>query len=246
MPIVSLTLISFVAWFLSTLSGGGSPFILIPVINLILGAAAVPPVITTGMLLGNLQRVLMLWRDIDWRLTFWYLPGAITGSVLGAYTFTHIHLAWLQVLIGLFLLSNIFTFGFGKKERTFKVAEWYFLPAGFFKSFISGLIGSSGPVLNPFYLNYGLVKEQLLATKSLHMASLHVVKIIAYVAFGAFTPEYFGYGLIIGLAALPANLLGKQILGHMNPLHFRQLVLWSMAIGGGFMLWQERAFLSFW
>lgn len=38
------------------LAGGGSPFILLPVVSLLLGAQAVAPVITTGLLIGNAQR----------------------------------------------------------------------------------------------------------------------------------------------------------------------------------------------
>jgi len=176
MTIILLVLASFIAWFISSLAGGGSPFIIIPMVNFLLDAQAVPPVVTTGMLLGNLQRVFLFWQDIDWRLTWWYLPGAVLGAVLGAFVFTQTELQWLQVLLGLFLVSSVFSFGFGKKEHSFKVQGWFFLPAGFVYAFLSGLIGSIGPVLNPFYLNYGLVKEKMIATKSAHVLVVHVAK----------------------------------------------------------------------
>ena len=63
---------SWVGWLLSTLAGGGSPLILIPAVSFLLGASAVPPVITTGMLLGNTQRIFLYWREIDWQLMGWY------------------------------------------------------------------------------------------------------------------------------------------------------------------------------
>lgn len=53
---ISLFIASFLAWFFSMLAGGGSPFILIPMISLLLGSTAVAPVITTGLLIGNTQR----------------------------------------------------------------------------------------------------------------------------------------------------------------------------------------------
>ena len=97
MPIVYLSVVSFFAWIVSTLAGGGSPFVLIPLINLLMGASSVPPVITIGMFFGNAHRVFLFWREIDWQLTAWYAPGAIAGAILGAYTFTQIHLDWLQI-----------------------------------------------------------------------------------------------------------------------------------------------------
>ncbi|MFN5817190.1 MAG: sulfite exporter TauE/SafE family protein, partial [Pseudanabaena sp.] len=52
-------------------------------------------------------------------------------------------------------------------------------------------------------------------------------------------------GLVIGLAAIPANLIGKAILKRMSHHQFRQLVLAFMVVGGAWMLWQQRnLFLS--
>ena len=85
MVALSLFAASFVAWFLSMLAGGGSPFILIPLISLWIGVQAVAPVITTGLLVGNTQRSLFFWRDIDWTVTAWYVPGAVVGALIGCY-----------------------------------------------------------------------------------------------------------------------------------------------------------------
>ncbi|MGI2904426.1 sulfite exporter TauE/SafE family protein [Tolypothrix sp. VBCCA 56010] len=246
MLIFSLAIVSFFAWLVSTLAGGGSPFMLIPLINSIQGAASVPPVITIGMFFGNAHRIVLFWRYIDWNLTLWYIPGAIVGAMLGAYTFTQIHLDWLQLLIGVFLVISIFGFGLEQKETTFKVKAWYILPAGFVKAFVSGLIGTTGPVLNAFYLNYGLVKEELIATKATHVVIIHLVKILTYATFGVLSPQIIAIGLIIGLVAIPANFLGKYILNKINAQQFRSIVLATMAISGVWMLWGQRDLLVFW
>ena len=244
MTIFLLVLASFIAWFISSLAGGGSPFIIIPMVNFLLEAQAVPPVVTTGMLLGNLQRVFLYWQDIDWELTWWYLPGAISGAVLGSFVFTRTELPWLQVLLGLFLVTSVFSFGFGKKEQSFKVQGWFFLPAGFVYAFLSGLIGSIGPVLNPFYLNYGLVKEKMIATKSAHVLVVHAAKMVTYAALGALTLPYLGYGLIIGIAAAPANWLGQIALQKISEQQFRQIVIALVTISGVFILWDQRDFFA--
>jgi uncharacterized membrane protein YfcA len=255
MQIIYLSLVSFFAWIVSTLAGGGSPFVLIPLVNLLMGAASVPPVITIGMFLGNAHRILLFWRDINWELTMWYAPGAIVGSFLGAYTFTQIHLDWLQLIIGIFLIISAVLFALEQTpapveadlslpipvdEPKFKLKAWYIMPAGFFKAFVSGLVGTTGPVLNPFYLRYGLVKEQLLATKATHVVIIHLVKIITYSVFAALSRDDVIAGLAIGLAAIPANLIGKMLLSRMSPHQFRQIVLAFMAVGGIWMLWGQR------
>ena len=244
MTILLLVLASFIAWFISSLAGGGSPFIIIPMVNFLLEPQAVPPIVTTGMLLGNSQRAFLLWQYIDWRLTWWYLPGAVIGAVLGAFIFTQTQLQWLQVILGLFLVSSVFSLGFGK-EQSFKVPGWFFLPAGFVYAFLSGLIGSIGPVLNPFYLNYGLVKEEMIATKSAHVLVVHVVKMITYAALGALSLPYLGYGLVIGIAAIPANWLGQMALQKISDEQFRQFVIALVTISGLLILWDQRDFFAF-
>lgn len=245
MQIVYLASVSCVAWFISLLAGGGSPFILIPLVNVMLGVAEVPPVLTIGMGLGNAHRMFLFWREIDWTLTLWYTPGAIAGAVLGAYTFTQLHLAWLQLLIGLFLIISMVSLWFSPQESTITIKAWYILPAAFVKAFVSGLIGTTGPILNVFYLSYGLVKEELIATKAVHMVIVHVIKLITYGFFGALSHLSFSAGLTIGLAAIPANFIGQYILKKMNAKQFRQLVLVSMAISGLWMFWGQISLLNF-
>ncbi len=296
-PIVYLSIVSFFAWIVSTLAGGGSPFILIPLVNLLMGAAAVPPLITIGMFLGNAHRVSLFWHDIDWKLTVWYAPGAIVGAVLGAYTFTKIHLDWLQIIIAIFLIISAVFFELEKSPEKvvedknlknikllnnshdleeleelielnqlgelsdlsaleqselipegipqssksgFQLQAWHIMPAGFLKAYVSGLVGTTGSVLNPFYLRYGLVKEKMIATKATHMTIIHLVKIITYGALAAISKEQLIAGLAIGLAAIPANLIGKALLKRMSQNQFRQIVLAFMVIGGSWMLWGQR------
>ncbi len=246
MSILVLTFASFASWFFSTLAGGGTPLILIPVIATCLGATAVAPVITVGMLIGHFQRLFLYWRSVRWQLMWWYLPGAIVGAGLGAFIFTIVKLEWLSILLGLFLLISIASYKSTADKPLFPVRSWYFLPAGFIFAFLSGLIGSTGPMLNPFYLNYGLDKEETIATKSAHLLVVHIIKILAYAKFGALTWLYLDYGVIIGLAAFPGNWLGQMALQKVSERRFRQFLTSFVALSGILILWQERKFWAFW
>lgn len=247
---LSLFVVSFLAWFLSMLAGGGSPFILIPVISLLLGAPSVAPVITTGLLIGNTQRGISFWQHVDWQVTAWYVPGATIGALIGCYGLTQIHVEGLQLLLGVGLLVMVAHYLLApKRDRVgdqLTVKAWYFLPLAFVNAIGSGLIGSTGPVMNPVYLNYGLEKEAMVATKAFNKAVLHLVKLTAYAAFGSLSPEYLAYGLVIGLGAIPANWLGKLVLAKMSTQQFRQLVFAFVAISGVAMIWQQRHFLTVW
>ncbi|MEM9164802.1 MAG: sulfite exporter TauE/SafE family protein [Cyanobacteria bacterium P01_F01_bin.4] len=244
MILIILGTVSCVAWFLSMLAGGGSPFILIPLVSSLLGVQAVASVITTAMLVGNTQRCLFFWGQIDWRLTVWYVPGAIAGALLGAYGLTFIHLEHLQFFIGIGLLAMVFSYLIFPKDSSIEIKAWYFLPVAFLNAVGSGLIGSTGPVMNPLYLGYGLVKEAMIATKSLHKALLHTVKLSAYLALGVLQTDYFLYGLFIGLAGIPANWLGKLVLARISDDRFKSIVFGFVALSGLVMLWQQRGVVA--
>jgi len=244
MTFVLLAVGSAFAWFISTLAGGGSPLIMIPLLSSVLGSEAIPPVITFNVLVGSLQRTWSLWRYIDWQVTLWFMPGTIVGAILGAYTLTQLNLEWLQIFVGLFLIYSLFSFGCGKKERSFNVELWHFLPSSFLLAFISGIIGSTGPVVNVFFLNYGLVKEDMIATKSFNVVMLNLIKIIAYINLGVLKPEYVGYGLLISVAAIPGNWLGELVLEKMSAKQFRTVVLSVMLISGMFMIWDQRQYAA--
>jgi len=242
--IIGLLVASLIGWLVSSLAAGGSPLILIPVLSLVMEAKLIPPIITIGMLIGNSQRVGLYWQSIDWELTSWYLPGGIVGAIAGAFLFTQLQLEWLSLLLGLFLITSIFSYRLANQLTVFQIKKWQFLPAGFIYAFLSGLIGSTGPILNPLYLNYGLKKESLIATKSIHVLVIHYVKLIAYGAFGALSLPILGYGIIIGIGAFPGNWLGLKILERMEEQQFRQLVFAFVVFSGIMFVWEQRDLFS--
>lgn len=239
--LIGLSLISVVGWFISTLSGGGSALLIMPVVGLLLGARAIPPVTTVGAIVGNTDRFLTYREQVRWQVIYWEAPGAILGSCLGAFILTRLRVEYLGAIVGIFLLLSALSF-FGKKDterKTFQVKAWYFLPAGFIYSTLSGIIGSMGPLLLPFYLNFGLEKETLLGTQAANRMVVHLTKLVAYLIFGLLTPHYFIYGILMGLCAIPGNWMGNLVLKHLSEQQFRQVVMTFVLCSGLLMMWQN-------
>ena len=247
---VCLTLTSIGSWFFSTVAGGGSSLILMPVIGSFLGAQAIPPVTTVGGIFGNCERVFVFRDHIRWDLIAWEFPGSISGACLGAFTLTMIHTEWLSLAIGIFLLASAANYVrknyfFPQQESSFQVRPWYFLPGGFIYALLSGILGSMGPILAPFYLNYGLTKEELLATQAANRAVIHMIKVFAYAYFGILTLHDLSFGLLVGLAAFPGNWLGHRVLAKISEQRFKQLVISFVAFSGLLMLWEQHELLGF-
>jgi uncharacterized membrane protein YfcA len=148
----------FVAWIVSTVGGGGGATLLVPLVGFIAGAQAVAPVTTVATLIAGGGRAFVFWKDIDWSVVAWGLPGAAIGALLGAALFSKAPAEWLQIFVGLFLISTVLQYRFGEKERTFKAQKWWFFPVEIVIGFLSGLIGAMDPIMNTLYLNAGVTK----------------------------------------------------------------------------------------
>lgn len=236
--IIYLALASSVSWFISTITGGGSSFLMMPIIGLVFGSAAIPPVITVSATFGNTERAIVYWKSIRWAVIRWELTGFAAGSYLGAFTLTNIHGDWLTILIALYILFS--AIGLFRKGETsaLTMRSWYFLPAGFLYAWLSGILGSIGPILTPLYLGYGLSKEEFLATQAASRAILHFLKIAAYIGFGILSAENLWYGVLIGIAAFPGNWLGHLVVEKISEKLFQQIVLGFMLLSSLLMLGQ--------
>lgn len=148
--LVGLFFAGMAAFIISTISGGGGAMLLIPATSWMIGTAVAPPVINSATLISNTSRLYLFWNDIDWSLTKYYVPSAIIGVWLAAFVFSHLDAGWIQLLVGVFLVSTIFQYKFGKVNKTFDMPKAGFIPLGFMIAFMSTLVGGLGPILNPF------------------------------------------------------------------------------------------------
>ena len=238
-PIWHLTGLFFagmLAFIISIISGGGGAILLIPVTSWIIGVTAAAPVINLATFISNGSRMYLFWNDIDWSLTKYYLPSAIVGAWLAALVFSRLDAGWIQLLIGVFLVSTIFQYKFGKVSKTFDMPKVGFIPLGFVIAFMSTLVGGLGPILNPFYMNSGLEKENLIATKTANSFFVGIIQISSYAFFGIFTFKLWIYGLILGLGAVIGNIIGKRFLAGMSISQFRIMLLILMVISGLVMI----------
>jgi uncharacterized membrane protein YfcA len=105
-------------------------------------------------------------------------------------------------------------------------------------------VGASGLLVNPFYLNHGLMKEAMLATRAVNSLAIQLVKIAAYVAFGVLDWRLARHGLVAGAGAIAAIWLANPWLRHLSSYRFRQFAVFVMLFGGLLILWQQRAFLA--
>lgn len=217
---------------LSTISGGGGAMMQIPILNFLIGTPQTAPVINLGALISRPARIALFWKYINWKVFWYFVPSAIIGALLAAWLFSEVKIYWIQIVVALFLISTFFQYRFGKKQSSFPVKLWYFIPLGFFISIVGTFTGGMGPILNPFLLNIGIEKEELVATKAAQSLFLGLSQISGYTYFGLLSKELWIYGIALGLGASLGNFFGKLLLKRMTKLAFRRWVIAIMVLSG--------------
>ena len=225
-----------IAFMIATIAGGGGALLLIPVTSWIIGTSFAPPAINLGTFISSPTRLYLFWNHVDWSLVIYYVPSAIVGVCLAALLFNSLELGWVQLLIGIFLVSTIFQYRFGKVAKTFDMPKVGFIPLGLVICFFSTLVGGLGPVLNPFYMNAGLEKEKLIATKIANSFFVGMVQIGSYTFFGILTAQIWIYGLVLGSGAILGTIIGKWLLRGISIRQFRILVIIIMVVSGFMMI----------
>jgi uncharacterized membrane protein YfcA len=132
----------------------------------------------------------------------------------------------------------------GARQRSFDMRLPWFLPVSFVSGLMSAVVGASGLLVNPFYLNYGLMKEAMLATRAVNSLAIQLVKIGAYVMFGVLHWRLARHGLLAGAGAIMAIRLSNPWLRHLSSFRFRQFAVLVMLFGGLLILWQQWTFLA--
>ena len=234
----------FACWAISTFTAGGGSVMILMIVSLVLGGPGAAPVVGVASFVAGPARAAALWSHIDWGLVRWYAPGAVAGAYTGAWVLSRLSAHWIEVMLALFLVSTVWQYRLGERPRSFRMRRPWFVPVSFCSGLVSGTVGASGLLVNPFYLDYGLEKESMLATRAVNSTVIQVVKIAAYAALGVLDWPLLRYGLAAGAGAATAIAIANPWLARLTHRRFRQLAVLAMFLGGLAMLWRQRSFLA--
>ena len=221
---------------LSGIVGFGASIMLMPVLMLAFGPQEAVPIMAIAALLANFSRVLVWWREVDWRANAYYCSTAVPMAALGARTLLILDPRIVEgILGGLFLL--MIPARRWLVARGMRVKAWHLPIVGAGIGFLSGMVASTGPINTPFFLAYGLVKGAYLATEAVGSMAIGITKAIVFQRFDALPLETVGRGLLIGASLMIGSRLAKGFVLRLDAGQFRLLMDLLLAGAGLVLLW---------
>ena len=205
---------------LTAMVGYGGGMILMAVLLQFMPPAAAIPLHGLVQLASNGWRVFLFRVHISWPLVLRYLTLLPVGVALGLWLFQGLSKEAVQTLIGLFVLSTLFTRQL-KHYREKDLPTWAFYPLGFISGILNMMVGAAAILLGVLTVRKELHKEALIATLGSFALSAHIFKLIAFGLAGFPFRDYLVPALVMVPAVMVGGVTGKWLLGRMTEAAFQ-------------------------
>ena len=235
-----IVLATLVTAIISGIFGMAGGMILMGVLTFLL------PVSTAMIMHGAIQTVSNGWRafllrdQISWSVIGRYLIGGVPG--IGLLVF----LAWRPDKTWVFLLLGLIAFVPWIPRRWFHLDVLKPFQAealGFIAQSLNTIAGVVGPILDIFFVETNLTRQQIVATKAATQVLAHMTKIVFWSLplIGGMEEDAFPPAIWI-IAAIPVSMLGTwiggRILALMTDASFRDWTKWILTLIGSVYLWR--------
>lgn len=219
---ILLFVAAYLAALLSGLAGFGGALLLLPLLIEVVGTIYAVPLLTIVQLIGNLSRVVFGFSQIQWKPVNLFLLSAIPFCVLGAVSFVELPKDLITRYIGAAILLFVLLKYFG--VLNLKAKPFLLVIGGGFVGFLSGLLGSAGPLSAAIFLTLGLPPVAYIASEGTTALLMHGVKILTYQQFINLDQVLWLLAAIMGVAMIAGSWSAKQVIEYMPQKKFEQYV----------------------
>jgi uncharacterized protein len=222
--IILITLVTFIAAGVGTLSGFGTSTIMVPVLALFFPFPVTLLFVGIIHLFGDIWKMAFFRSGINWAVILGFgLVGILTSYLGAALTFRIPGELLLRILGGFLLAYVIFLFIHTRWQLP---EDWKTMVAGgALSGFFSGIFGVGGAVRGTFLSAFDFPKATYIFTSGAIAFFIDTIRIITYYLEGTRLDSFLLYGLI---SFIPASLMGaytaKRIVDRIPQETFRLVI----------------------
>jgi len=236
MDFLFILAVGLVAGTISGIVGFGSSIMLLPVLVIVFGPLQAVPIMAIAAIMANLSRVIVWWREVDWRVCAAYSATAVPCAALGAGTLLVLPPRLIEAGLGAFFIAMI---GLRRwmAAHELKLGLAPLAAIGVPVGYITGVAASTGPLTAPIFLATGLVKGAFISTEAAASLAVYLAKSAVFRSFGALPLEIVLKGLVVGSTLMAGAVIAKRFVLRMEPARFRLLMDGLLLLSGLALLW---------
>lgn len=234
LELVILFVAALTAAAISGAAGFGGALLLLPLLVATVGTTHAVPLLTVAQLVGNLSRAGFGFTHIHWKPVGLFLLGAVPCSVLGALSFVQLPEDYVTRAIGATILVFVALKHFGLVS--IRGGPTLLVMGGGVVGFLSGLVGSAGPLGAAIFLSLGLPAVAYIASEAITALAMHGVKTAIYQRYIALDREFWFLAVLMGVAMIIGTWSAKRVVERMPVDTFHRFVTLLLAATATYML----------
>jgi uncharacterized membrane protein YfcA len=224
---------SLVTAFVGVFTGAAGGVILLGLMAMTLPPLVLIPVHTVVMLGTGITRTMIMWRHVMRPAVPPFVIGAAIGAAIGAKVFVALPTAWLQFILGGFILLVTWMPKLGR----FGAVGRRFAALGFATTFLGVFVSATGTLLAPFVASSTPDRHVHVATMGALMTIAHVSKLVAFGFIGFAVGRFVPLMAAMIVAGAVGNWVGEAALHRTSEERFRFLLQLVLTLLGLRLLW---------
>lgn len=222
---------AFIASLISGLGGFGGGFIIVLALAPIVGAKAVVPLLSVYAICGNISRVYVYRKTIDWKLASQFILSSLPGVYIGATFLKTIPERGFLGFMGGILLMAIPARRY-LKSHAFEPGLKTIITIGLVFGFVSGAAAGSGMLVIAGLTSVGLQGPLLLGTDAMIGLINASTRVLSFWSLDLLTESLVVMGVLMGIVTFPGTLVASKLV-HAMGLSLHNRLIEILIIGGG-------------
>lgn len=237
--VILLCLLTLVASGIGTATGFGTSTVMIPVMALFVPLPTALLFVGIIHLCGDIWKVLLFKRGLDWKLILGFGLSGIAASFLGATLSLRAQWLPLERILGAFLIPYVL-YLFLRPDWSLPKTNGTALCGGFFSGLFAGFFGVGGAVRGAFLAAFNLPKEVYIFTSGLIAMFIDITRISRYIWGGTRLQQELLIALILSIpVSLAGAYIAKSFLTGLQQKFFRTFVgVFLFLVGARLLIWK--------
>lgn len=230
--VLFITLVSFFANTIGTISGFGVGTVMTPILLFFLPLPQTILLVCIIHLFHDIWKLCFFHYGIDWQLFKNFGLSSIIASAIGAMFVAQEQSMILYSLLGLLLIISVWIV-VAVPTITIQNNVFNGLIGGTISGFFAGMFGVRGAVRSLFLVGMDLDKAVFIGTTGLISLCIDSVRLVVYIKDGLTLDTHLYWGIFLFIpASFFGAYTGKKIVDHASHERFRQYVLIFLLLAG--------------